>query len=181
MHNVILSVLGSPTKLVPISTGAHFRHSPKGAPPTHSRGSSCTVFSAAKLVRSRASHTLLPTSTKVSFGRSRPSSSTLRIPKRFVAPAPPTCHALSNHCALSLQYIPGTKMAFAGLKKEKDRNDLITWLKAEVRPLRFCYLLTRAYLQCNRHPSKPPRLCLIRMDAPLISGSIYGIVVQSAI
>jgi len=32
-----------------------------------------------------------------------------------------------------LQYIPGTKMAFAGLKKEKDRNDLITWLKESVR------------------------------------------------
>ncbi|KAF8473878.1 cytochrome c-like domain-containing protein [Kalaharituber pfeilii] len=27
------------------------------------------------------------------------------------------------------KYIPGTKMAFGGLKKEKDRNDLITFLR----------------------------------------------------
>jgi len=27
------------------------------------------------------------------------------------------------------KYIPGTSMNFVGLKKEKDRNDLVTWLK----------------------------------------------------
>ena len=40
-----------------------------------------------------------------------------------------------------LQYIPGTKMAFAGLKKDKDRNDLITYMKDAVRFL-ICFLLT---------------------------------------
>ncbi|TVY16929.1 Cytochrome c [Lachnellula arida] len=31
------------------------------------------------------------------------------------------------------KYIPGTKMAFGGLKKEKDRNDLITFLAQETK------------------------------------------------
>ncbi|KIN05560.1 hypothetical protein OIDMADRAFT_16876 [Oidiodendron maius Zn] len=31
------------------------------------------------------------------------------------------------------KFIPGTKMAFGGLKKDKDRNDLITFLREETK------------------------------------------------
>lgn len=41
-------------------------------------------------------------------------------------------HVRCRRTVADIQYIPGTKMAFAGLKKAKDRNDLITHLAEAV-------------------------------------------------
>lgn len=32
-----------------------------------------------------------------------------------------------------IQYMPGTKMVFGRVKLQSDRNDIITWLRSEVR------------------------------------------------
>jgi hypothetical protein len=48
-----------------------------------------------------------------------------------------------------MQYIPGTKMAFAGLKKAKDRNDLITHLAEAVSGFCFFLVLRALYDQSS--------------------------------
>jgi hypothetical protein len=59
-----------------------------------------------------------------------------------------------------VQYIPGTKMNFAGLKKEKDRNDLITFLEKDVScsvfPVSFMPLMFSA--DCIEFLRRLPRV-----------------------
>ncbi|GAC71745.1 actin-related protein [Moesziomyces antarcticus T-34] len=78
-----------------------------------------------------------PTSTVFSVALPAPSTATARRHPSISA------HSLTSSSATAVEwgndtlfeylenpkkYIPGTKMAFAGLKKEKDRNDLVTYL-----------------------------------------------------
>jgi len=51
-----------------------------------------------------------------------------------------------NTKRLLIKYIPGTKMAFAGLKKDKDRSDLIAYLKEAVSSVFTAVLVSVTHL-----------------------------------
>ena len=53
------------------------------------------------------------------------------MPYTLVPPGCGPCHViLTSHILPAEKYIKGTKMIFAGLKKEGDRNNLIAYLSA---------------------------------------------------
>jgi len=51
------------------------------------------------------------------------------------------------------KYIPGTKMAFAGLKKAKDRNDLVTYLEEAVSYFTVCVIVFKSHHAQSRGTS----------------------------
>ena len=94
-----------------------------------------TVSSVERLVKLRAFHTQMPTFRRVSHGaRTLWYVSILSL-----------CNLDADGLKFEYlenpkKYIPNTKMAFGGLKKDKDRNDLITYVYLDGH---FMTLLTR--------------------------------------
>ena len=89
----------------------------------------------------------------------------LENPKKVCANLP---RRLCSFAHVNLQYIPGTKMAFAGLKKEKDRNDLVTYLKEAVR---HCYSRPR---YASPHSTSPDRMIAFsRLYSPLFTTTVH--------